>query len=123
MLKVYYARPSKGHDGGEEMQDLDAFSVLGAQVIDPMDAGYDGMFSEHGDGFLVGLALACDVVAFRSYEEGMIPHEVSVVLKAALDHDVPVFELNSADRLRPRMLSPKKTKKREKREKRGKKED
>lgn len=89
-LKAYYAHPMALYRSPVEARDLKTLEALGFKVVNPADPKY----SEYQMDEFVKLAVSCDLVAFRSFDDGKVGSGVALEVMAAKDADIPVVELS-----------------------------
>ncbi len=86
-LTVYYAHPMALYDSPVERKDLRTLKKLGFKVVNPAKRELDTMED------YVNLACSCDLVAFRSFDDGKVGSGVFIEVMAAMKADIPVIEL------------------------------
>lgn len=90
-LKAYYAHPIALHKSDIEKKDLKTLRALGFEVINPSLKKYSTL--QMND--FVKLATSCDLVAFRSFDDGKVGSGMWLEIKAAKEAGIPVIELGS----------------------------
>jgi len=88
-LTAYYAHPMALYRSPIEKRDLKTLSRLGFKVVNPAEAKYS---TYQMDDF-VKLAVSCDLIAFRSFEDGKIGSGMALEIDAAMKIGRPVIEL------------------------------
>ncbi len=86
-LTVYYAHPMALYGSPVETRDLKVLKRLGFKVLNPALHRLDTM-DEY-----VHLALSCDLVAFRSFEDGKVGSGMALEVEAATKVGRPVIEM------------------------------
>lgn len=86
-LTVYYAHPMALYGSPVEARDIKTLKRLGFKVLNPARRKLDTM-----DDY-VKLAISCDLVAFRSFDDGKVGSGVFAEVMAAMKVGRPVIEL------------------------------
>lgn len=105
---AYYAHPIALYRSDIENRDLKTLRALGFKVINPALKKYSTL--QMAD--FVNLAVSCDLIAFRSFEDGKIGSGMWLEIKAAREAGKPVIELDSVLSLSGRVLTRNETRER-----------
>lgn len=88
-LKAYYAHPMALYGTETEKKDLQTLAALGFKVINPAERQYSTLQMDE----FVALAVSCDLVAFRSFDDGKVGSGVFLEVMGAIKANKPVLEL------------------------------
>lgn len=94
MKKIYYAHPVTHYGTVQESDDIKTLEAMGFEVVNPNQAGIEAAYKLHGFGVFLAMIDNCDALAYRPFMDGSIGAGVAKEIDyAALDKDLPVFEL------------------------------
>ena len=92
-MKIYYARPISLYNTKQDERDITLLKRLGFDVVNPNKEELQERYKTEGmDAFLQAID-DCDVLAFRSFQDGKISAGVKKEIDKANELLMPVIEL------------------------------
>ena len=88
--KAYYARPISLYNTLQEKRDIELLNLLGFEVINPNKAELEARYQKEGMSVFIEATKDCDVIAFRSFQDGKIS---AGVYKEIIESGKPSIEL------------------------------
>lgn len=93
-MRCYYAHPITSYGTKEEEDDVASLTKAGFEVLNPNSAENEEKYKAQGMQLFLDLVDTCDVLAFRPFDDGMLPAGVYKELARAYDTGKPVFEID-----------------------------
>lgn len=101
-MRIYYAHPRGTYDTVQECNDLDTLETMGFVVLNPNQRHHQENCHACADvmDYFLNLVGACDALAFRSFEDGLVGAGCVKEINHAIELGLPIIEMPNLNRER-----------------------